>query len=152
MRNKTQLQHLTQEVTALDMAVRLLRQQVQGQLHTIIVLKKALNAPMAADEQTMFDNLAPSLQNSTNKSADLIARTMGTSVNNQTVTYSYVQPTKPTKRIKAQQPLSRTRWSVKEETTLRRMVKEGKSFTEIATTLQRTNKACEQHWHIIKKG
>lgn len=150
MRNKTQLQHLTQEVTALDMAVRLLRQQVQGQLHTIIVLKKALNAPMAADEQTMFDNLAPSLQNSTNKSADLIARTMRTSTT-QPRTMSY-ESKQPTKRIKGTQPLSRTRWSIKEETTLRRMVKEGKSFTEIATTLQRTNKACEQHWHIIKKG
>lgn len=149
MRTKTTLTELQKEVTALDMAIRHLRQQVMTQLQTIITLKKALNAPLTSDEQEIFDALPIQIQTSINQSANLIASATRSNTNNQTVTYSYVQPTQTRTRKKSPRPMSRTRWTTKEENTMRKMVKEGKPFTQIATALQRSVKGCEQHWHIM---
>lgn len=151
MRTKTTLSQLQKEVTALDMAVRHLRQQVTTQQQTIITLKKALNAPLTATEQEVFDALPVEIQTTINQSANLIASATRTSVNNQTVTYSYVQPTKPRTRTKSSQPLSNTRWTPKEEQIMRKLLKEGKSMKQVSTALQRSVKACDLHWRIMNK-
>ena len=151
MRTKTTLTQLQKEVTALDMAIRHLRQQVTTQQQTIITLKKALNAPLTATEQEVFDALPVEIQTTINQSANLIASATRTSVNNQTVTYSYVQPTKPRTRTKSAQPLSNTRWTPKEEQIMRKLLKEGKTMKQVSTALQRSVKACDLHWRIMNK-
>lgn len=153
MRTKTTLTQLQKEVTALDMAIRHLRQQLMTQQQTIITLKKALNAPLTATEQEVFDALPVEIQTTLNQSANLIASATRTSVNNQqTVTYSYVQPKPATRsRTKSAQPLSQTRWTPKEEQIMRKMLKEGKSMKQVSTALQRSVKACDLHWRIMNK-
>lgn len=174
MRNKNIITQLQQEITATDMAVRLLRQQVGSQQHTIITLKKALNAPLTSTEQEAFDSLPAEQQTSLNKSADLIASTLRTNLSPRTVNMSMYAPSPKTaatqvvkamshqnkdvtytistpKRQASPQPLSRTRWTAKEDATLRKMVKQGKSMQEIAEVLQRSVKACQLHWNIIRK-
>jgi DNA-binding NarL/FixJ family response regulator len=153
MRTKTTLTQLQKEVTALDMAVRHLRQQLMTHQQTIITLKKALNAPLSATEQEIFDAQPVEIQTTINQSANLIASaTRSSSVNNQTVTYSYVQPTPATRtRIKSKQPLSQTRWTPKEEQIMRKMLKEGKTMKQVSTALQRSIKACDLHWRIMNK-
>lgn len=174
MRTKATITQLQQEITATDLAVRHLKQQVMTQLQTIITLKKALQAPLTLSEQDIFDALPAEIQSSLNKSADLIASTLRTNLSprtvnmsmytpspqqaatrvveamkhqNKEVTYTITQP----KRQASPQPLSRTRWTAKEDATLRKMVKQGKSMQEIATVLQRSVKACQLHWNIIRK-
>jgi DNA-binding NarL/FixJ family response regulator len=151
MRTKTTLTQLQKEVTALDMAIRHLRQQLMTHQQTIMTLKKALNAPLTATEQEVFDALPVEIQTTLNQSANLIASaTRSSSVNNQTVTYSYVQPTQRT-RIKSKQPLSQTRWTPKEEQIMRKMLKQGKTMKQVSTALQRSIKACDLHWRIMNK-
>jgi DNA-binding NarL/FixJ family response regulator len=151
MRTKTTLTQLQKEVTALDMAVRHLRQQVTSQLHTIITLKKALNAPLTATEQEIFDAQPVEIQTTINQSANLIASaTRTTNAQPTVVNYTVTTPASRT-RTKSAQPLSQTRWTSKEEQIMRRMLKEGKSMKQVSQALQRSVKACDLHWRIMNK-
>jgi DNA-binding NarL/FixJ family response regulator len=153
MRTKTTLTQLQKEVTALDMAIRHLRQQVNTQTQTIITLKKALNAPLSATEQEIFDAQPVEIQTTINQSANLIAsatRTRTTNTQPTVVNYTVTTPTTRT-RTKSAQPLSQTRWTAKEEQIMRRMLKEGKTMKQVSMALQRSVKACDLHWRIMNK-
>lgn len=153
MRTKTTLTQLQKEVTALDMAIRHLRQQVNTQTQTIITLKKALNAPLSATEQEIFDAQPVEIQTTINQSANLIAsatRTRTTNTQPTVVNYTVTTPTTRT-RTKSAQPLSQTRWTAKEEQIMRKMLKEGKTMKQVSMALQRSVKACDLHWRIMNK-
>lgn len=152
MRTKTTLTQLQKEVTALDMALRHLRQQVTSQLHTIITLKKALNAPLTATEQEIFDAQPVEIQTTINQSANLIASATRTRTTNQPTVVNYTVTTPASRtRKKSAQPLSQTRWTTKEEQVMRRMLKEGKTMKQVSQALQRSVKACDLHWRIMNK-
>jgi len=153
MRTKTTLTQLQKEVTALDMAIRHLRQQVNTQTQTIITLKKALNAPLSATEQEIFDAQPVEIQTTINQSANLIAsatRTRTTNTQPTVVNYTVTTPATRT-RTKSAQPLSQTRWTAKEEQIMRKMLKEGKTMKQVSMALQRSVKACDLHWRIMNK-
>jgi len=150
MRTKTTLTQLQKEVTALDMAVRHLRQQVTSQTQTIITLKKALNAPLTATEQEIFDAQPVEIQTTINQSANLIASATRTTNAQSVVNYTITTPASRT-RTKSAQPLSQTRWTPKEEQIMRKMLKEGKSMKQVSQALQRSVKACDLHWRIMNK-
>jgi DNA-binding NarL/FixJ family response regulator len=150
MRTKTTLTQLQKEVTALDMAVRHLRQQVTSQTQTIITLKKALNAPLTATEQEIFDAQPVEIQTTINQSANLIASATRTTNAQSVVNYTITTPASRT-RTKSAQPLSQTRWTPKEEQIMRKMLKEGKSMKQVSMALQRSIKACDLHWRIMNK-
>jgi DNA-binding NarL/FixJ family response regulator len=152
MRTKTTLTQLQKEVTALDMAVRHLRQQVTTQTQTIITLKKALNAPLSATEQEIFDAQPVEIQTTINQSANLIASATRTRTTNQPTVVNYTVTTPASRtRTKSAQPLSQTRWTTKEEQIMRRMLKEGKTMKQVSQALQRSIKACDLHWRIMNK-
>jgi DNA-binding NarL/FixJ family response regulator len=150
MRTKTTLTQLQKEVTALDMAIRHLRQQVTTQTQTIITLKKALNAPLSATEQEIFDAQPVEIQTTINQSANLIASATRTRTTNPQPVVNYTVTT-PRTRKKSAQPLSQTRWTPKEEQVMRKMLKEGKSMKQVSQALQRSVKACDLHWRIMNK-
>lgn len=179
MRKKETINQLQKEITATDLTVRHLRQQVMQQLQTIMTLKKAMHAPLTPQEQEVFDALPADIQTMINRSADVIDGAMRTNFSprtvsmavyadnpdhaatkvvnalkheKKTVTYT-VQPVpnKPTRiRTSNEKPNGNQRWTKKEDAQLRRLVNQNKEWSAIADQLGRTAKACKLRYNKVK--
>lgn len=147
---------LRKEITALDLALKMLRAETEGLRRSTITMKKSLNAPLALWEEHWFDSLPQAEQDNINRTASLIASALvnkSVAVINQTTsttpTTTTVQPIKRTRKpsnaIKRNKP-----WTRKDDAELMRLHKQNQKWSYIALTLGRSTGACQQRVNIIK--
>jgi hypothetical protein len=145
---------LRKEITALDLALKMLRAETEGLRRSTITMKKALNAPLALWEEHWFDSLPQAEQDNINRTASLIASALKPApiinqVTSTTPTTTTVQPIKRTRK-----PSNATQrnkpWTVADDKKLMRMVKANEPNVHIADVLGRSVSACQQRVNIIK--
>jgi hypothetical protein len=159
MRNKTASQ-LRKEISALDLALKMLRAETEGLRRSTVTMKKAMNAPLALWESHWFDELPKAEQDNINRTASMIASalinksapvinqvtsTTPTKVTSKIVTTGKKQTRTPSNAIKRNKP-----WTKKDDAELMRMVKNKHKWSYIALTLGRSTGACQQRVTIIK--
>lgn len=153
---------LRKEITALDLALKMLRAETEGLRRSTITLKKAINAPLALWESHWFDALPIHEQEQINKTAKMIGNALKPvpTVINQTVTST--TPAKPAAKT-AVKPVKRTRktsnaikrnarWTSLDDKTLLRMVKAKKTEQHMATVMGRSIGSIQQRIKILKKA
>lgn len=154
MRIKT-TNNLRKEITALDLAVKMLRAENEGMRRSVVTLKKSLNAPLALWESHWFESLPKAEQELIDKTARNIASALKpVPVINNTVTSA--TPVKPAMQLK---PIKRTPintakrnqpWTTADDKKLMRMVKANEPNVHIADVLGRSVGACMQRVNILK--
>lgn len=157
MRNKHS--KLQQEVTALDLAVKMLRAENEGMRRSVVTLKKALNAPLALWESHWYEGLPKAEQELIDKAARTIAsafKPVPPTVIHQTVTSNTpakktVKPIKQTRK-RSNAPKSNARWTPQQDKQLLRMVKAKKTKAQMALAFGRSTGAVEQRIKILKAG
>lgn len=165
MRIKT-TNNLRKEITALDLAVKMLRAENEGMRRSVVTLKKALNAPLALWESHWFEALPQHEQELINKAARTIASALkpAPTITNtittatpatKTTTPPKTQPAKPAtpapvKRSRNTAPNATKPWTKREDALLMKMA--GKEpNVHIADVLGRSVSACAQRYLILKK-
>lgn len=154
MRTKTASQ-LRKEISALDLALKMLRAETEGLRRSTVTMKKAMNAPLALWESHWFDELPQAEQDNINRTASLIAASLKPAPINNTVT-STTPATVITKTAKKQtrtpsNAIKRNKaWTKKDDAALMRLHKQGQKWSYIALTLGRSTDACQQRVTIIK--
>jgi len=148
MRIKTAKQ-LRKEISALDLALKMLRAETEGLRRSTVTMKKAMNAPLALWESHWFDELPQAEQDNINRTASLIASSLKPApiINQVTsTTPTTVKQTRtPSNAIKRNKA-----WTRKDDAELMRLHKQGQKWAYIALTLGRSTGACQQRVTIIK--
>lgn len=157
MRTNTANQ-LRKEITALDLALKMLRAETEGLRRSTVTLKKAMNAPLALWESHWFESLPAVEQEQINKTAKMIGNALKPlpTVINQTVTSTTpakpaVKPAKRTRKP-SNATLRNQRWTATDDKLLKQMVKAKDSHAHMALFLGRSVGAIEQRIKILKKG
>lgn len=161
MRNNTATQ-LRKEITALDLALKMLRAETEGLRRSTITLKKAINAPLALWESHWFDALPVVEQEQINKTAKMIGNALKPvpptiihqTVSNTTSTNA-VRPPKATikhTRKRSNAPARNARWTAADDKNLMRMVKAKETHEHMAMVFGRSIGSVQQRIKIIKKG
>lgn len=160
MRIKT-ANNLRKEITALDLAIKMLRAENEGMRRSMVTLKKAVNAPLALWEDHWFNELPHAEQNTINKTARMIAaaltpapaiiNTVTSATPVKTVSKTTVKQTKPKQTRQRSAAANATKpWTKAEDAKLMRMA--GKEpNVHIADVLGRSVSACAQRYLILKK-
>lgn len=152
---------LRKEITALDLALKMLRAETEGLRRSTVTLKKAINAPLALWESHWFESLPAVEQEQINKTAKMIGNALkpAPTVINQTVTSTTpanaVRPPKATvKRTRkpSNATLRNQRWTATDDRLLKQMVKAKDSHAQMALILGRSVGAVQQRIAILKKG
>lgn len=150
---------LRKEITALDLALKMLRAETEGLRRSTITLKKAINAPLALWESHWFESLPVHEQEQINKTAKMIGNALkpAPTVINQTVTST--TPAKPTAkpavkhtRKVSSAPARNARWTAKDDKALLRMVKIGQTHQQMSIAFGRSVGSIQQRIKILKKG
>ena len=150
---------LRKEITALDLALKMLRAETEGLRRSTVTLKKAINAPLALWESHWFEALPIHEQETINKTAKMIGNALKPvpTVINQTVTST--TPAKPTAKPAVKRTRQRSnaikrnaRWTSLDDKTLLRMVKAKKTEQHMATVMGRSVGSVQQRIKILKKG
>lgn len=163
MRMKTTNQ-LRKEITALDLALKMVRAETEGLRRSTVTLKKALNAPLALWESHWFEGLPKHEQDLIEKTARTIASALlkpaapavtNTITSATPATKTTVKPAKPkakpkATRIRSKAPNASKPWTKAEDAKLMKMA--GKEANvHIADVLGRSVDACAQRYLILKK-
>jgi hypothetical protein len=150
---------LRKEITALDLALKMLRAETEGLRRSTVTLKKAINAPLALWESHWFEALPIHEQETINKTAKMIGNALKPvpTVINQTVTST--TPAKPTAkadvkrtRKRSSAPARNARWTSADDKNLMRMVKAKETPEYIAKAFGRTTGSITQRIKILKKA
>lgn len=148
----TTAKQLRKEISALDLALKMLRAETEGLRRSTVTMKKAMNAPLALWESHWFDELPQAEQDNINRTASLIASTLKPAPINNTVTST--TPTTVTTVKKSRTPSNAIKrnkaWTKKDDAELMRMVKNKHKWSYIALTLGRSTGACQQRVTIIR--
>lgn len=159
MRIKT-TNKLQQEVTALDLAVKMLRAENEGMRRSVVTLKQALNAPLALWESHWFESLPKHEQELITKTARNIASALKPATVNNTITSATpvkaiskttVKPVKNTRK-RSNAVKSNARWTASDDKNLMRMVKAKETKSHMAMVMGRSVSAVEQRIKILKAG
>ena len=151
MRIKTAIQ-MRKEITALDLAVKMLRAETEGLRRSTVTLKKATNAPLALWESHWFDALPAYEQELINKSARMIGnalKPMPPTVSNYTSTTPIITSAKPI-RSKSTATNSVARWTKADDRALLKMKKQRMDNTQIAQALGRSESSVKQRYTRLK--
>lgn len=155
----TTTNNLRKEISALDLAVKMLRAENEGMRRSVVTLKKAVNAPLALWESHWFESLPKAEQELIDKAARTIAsafKPVPPTVIHQTVT-SNTSATpvksvlKPVKRTPSKATNRNQAWTAADDKKLMRMVKANEPNVHIADVLGRSVGACMQRVQILKK-
>lgn len=154
MRNKHS--KLQQEVTALDLAVKMLRAENEGMRRSVVTLKQALNAPLALWESHWYEALPKHEQELITKTARNIASALKPATVNNTITSAtpvktVVKPVKKTRK-RSNAPKSNARWTPQQDKQLLRMVKANNTKAQMALAFGRSTGAVAQRIKILKAG
>ena len=149
---------LRKEITALDLALKMLRAETEGLRRSTVTLKKAINAPLALWESHWFESLPAVEQEQINKTAKMIGNALKPvpTVINQTVTSTTpakatVKPAKRTRK-RSSAPARNARWTPSDDKNLLRMVKAKESHQHMAMVFGRSVGAVTQRIKILKAG
>lgn len=149
---------LRKEITALDLALKMLRAETEGLRRSTVTLKKAMNAPLALWESHWFESLPAVEQEQINKTAKMIGNALKPlpPVINQTVTSTTpakpaVKPVKRTRKP-SNATLRNQRWTATDDKLLKQMVKAKDTHQQMATILGRSIGAVQQRIKILKAG
>jgi hypothetical protein len=151
MRIKTAIQ-MRKEITALDLAVKMLRAETEGLRRSTVTLKKATNAPLALWESHWFDALPAYEQELINKSARMIGNALKPqppTVSNYTSTTPIITSAKPI-RSKSTATNSVARWTKTDDRALLKMKKQRMDNTQIAQALGRSESSVKQRYTRLK--
>jgi hypothetical protein len=145
---------LRKEITALDLALKMLRAETEGLRRSTITLKKAINAPLALWESHWFDALPIHEQEQINKTAKMIGNALKPlpTVVNQTVTSTTPAKTVKHTRKRSSAPARNARWTDKDDKALLRMVKIGQTHQQMSIAFGRSVGSIQQRIKILKKG
>jgi hypothetical protein len=150
---------LRKEITALDLALKMLRAETEGLRRSTVTLKKAINAPLALWESHWFEALPAVEQEQINKTAKMIGNALKPlpTVINQTVTST--TPAKPTAkpavkrtRKRSSAPARNARWTSADDKNLMRMVKAKETHEHMAMVFGRSIGSVQQRIKILKAG
>ena len=151
---------LRKEITALDLALKMLRAETEGLRRSTVTLKKAMNAPLALWESHWFEALPVVEQEQIEKTAKMIGNALKPvtpTIIHQTV--SSTTPIKPaTKpavkhtRKRSTAPARNARWTATDDKNLMRMVKAKETPEYIAKAFGRSTGSITQRIKILKKG
>lgn len=143
---------LRKEISALDLALKMLRAETEGLRRSTVTMKKAIGAPLALWESHWFDELPQAEQDSINRTArtimNALPRLTSTPIINQvtSTTPTTVKQTRtPINTAKRNQP-----WTAADDKKLMRMVKANEPNVHIADVLGRSVGACMQRVNILK--
>lgn len=162
MRIKT-ANNLRKEITALDLAIKMLRAENEGMRRSVVTLKMAIDAPLALWESHWFENLPKAEQELIRRTANNIAAALKPApIVNNTITSATPVKTVSSTTVKPYKPLKQTRqrsaatnatkpWTKAEDAKLMRMVKANEPNVHIADVLGRSVGACAQRVQILKK-
>lgn len=158
MRIKTATQ-LRKEITALDLALKMLRAETEGLRRSTVTLKKAVNAPLALWESHWFEALPQHEQDMIEKTARNISNALKPApvINNTTTSATPVKPVisttvvKPAKRTPSKAINHNKPWTKAEDAKLMRMVKANEPNVHIADVLDRSMGSIMQRVAILKK-
>lgn len=155
MRNKHN--QLQKEISALDLAVKMLRAENEGMRRSVVTLKQALNAPLALWESHWLQGLPKHEQELISKTARNIAAALKPApIVNNTITSTtpiktVVKPVKKTR--KPSSAVNRNaRWTTSDDKNLMRMVKAKETHEHMAMVLQRSIGSVQQRIKILKAG
>lgn len=158
MRIKTTNQ-LRKEITALDLALKMVRAETEGLRRSTVTLKKALNAPLALWESHWLEGLPKHEQDLIEKTARTIAAALkpAPTVNNtitsatpvKAISKTTVKPVKKTRK-RSNAVKSNARWTALDDKTLMRMVKAKKSEQHMATVMGRSVGSIQQRIRILQ--
>lgn len=150
---------LRKEITALDLALKMLRAETEGLRRSTVTLKKATNAPLALWEEHWFTSLPQAEQDNINRSARMIGNALATRINpvpvvNNTITSATPAVKKPAKRTrkKSNAPSRNARWTATDDKNLMRMVKAKETPQHIAMVFGRSTGSITQRIKILKKA
>lgn len=153
MRNTKQ--QLIKEITALDLAVRLLRQETHTLRRSVVTIKKAMNAPLTTDETNWLQAQPAEDHARMIETARLInaalkpaSSTTSTAPLTQQATV-VIKPAKKTRK-RSSAPARNQRWTDKEDKALMRMVKIGQTPQQISYSFGRSVGAIQQRIKILK--
>jgi hypothetical protein len=151
---------LRKEITALDLALKMLRAETEGLRRSTVTLKKATNAPLALWEEHWFGELPQAEQDNINRTARMIGNALATRINpapavNNTITSATpAKPAaqKPVKRTrkKSTAPARNARWTTADDRRLMRMVKAKQTPENIAVLMGRSTGSITQRIKILK--
>ena len=152
---------LRKEITALDLALKMLRAETEGLRRSTVTLKKAVNAPLALweshwfealpqHEQDMIEKTARNISNAL-KPAPVINNTTTSATPVKTISKTTVKPIKRTRK-RSNAPKSNARWSANDDKNLMRMVKAKETHQHMAMVMGRSVESVEQRIKILKKG
>lgn len=153
---------LRKEITALDLALKMLRAETEGLRRSTVTLKKAVNAPLALWESHWFEALPQHEQDMIEKTARNISNALKPApvINNTITSATPVKPVSKTtvKQSKPKQTRQRSAatnatkpWTKSEDAKLMRMVKANEPNVHIADVLDRSIGAIMQRVTILKK-
>lgn len=159
MRIKT-TNNLRKEITALDLAVKMLRAENEGMRRSVVTLKMAIDAPLALWEQHWLQGLPKHEQELIRKTANNIASALKPApIVNNTITSTtpiktVMKPVKPKKQTRQRSTATNTsaRWTASDDKNLMRMVKAKETKSHMAMVLGRSVGAVEQRIKILKAG
>lgn len=155
----TTANELRKEITALDLALKMLRAETEGLRRSTVTLKKAMNAPLALWESHWFESLPAVEQEQINKTAKMIGNALKPvppTIIHQTVTSSTpaktaVKPVKHTRK-RSTAPARNARWTASDDKNLLRMVKAQETHQHMAMVFGRSVGSVQQRIKILKKG
>lgn len=161
MRIKT-ANELRKEITALDLALKMLRAETEGLRRSTITLKKATNAPLALWEEHWFGELPQVEQDNINRTARMIGNALANrmnhapAVNNTITSATPAKPAdkKPAKRTRkpSNATLRNQRWTAGDDKLLKQMVKAKETHQQMSIILGRSIGAIQQRITILKKA
>lgn len=143
---------MRKEITALDLAVKMLRAETEGLRRSTVTLKKATNAPLALWESHWFDALPAYEQELINKAARMIGNALKPQppvVSTQTSTTPIITSAKPIRK-KSTAPNGIARWTKADDRSLLKMKKQRFSNTDIAQALGRSESSVKQRITRLK--
>lgn len=157
---------LRKEITALDLALKMLRAETEGLRRSTVTLKKAVNAPLALWESHWFEALPQHEQDMIEKTARNISNALKPApvINNTTTSATPVKPAlqfatqvkpaieKPAKRKPSKATNRNARWTVTDDKNLMRMVKAKETHQHMAMVMGRSIGSIQQRIKILKKG
>lgn len=152
--------NLRKEITALDLAVKMLRAENEGMRRSVVTLKMAIDAPLALWESHWLQGLPKHEQELIRKTANNIASALKpapvitNTITSTTPIKTVVKPVKPKKQTRQRSTATNTsaRWTPADDKKLMRMVKANEPNVHIAAVLGRSVGACAQRVKILKAG
>ena len=156
---------LRKEITALDLALKMLRAETEGLRRSTVTLKKAINAPLALWESHWFESLPAVEQEQINKTAKMIGnalkpvptvinQTTSTTPTNGLLLSLNTADRKPMKRTRkpSNATMRNQRWTASDDKLLKQMVKAKDTHQQMSIILGRSVGAIQQRIKILKKG